>query len=66
MYSFDTNYILTEIEKLQNSQPNFMVTPELITTILANKPKSTQIDREKQQQTKNHQQKLHQDLCDFD
>jgi hypothetical protein len=66
MYSFDTNYILAEIEKRRSSEPNFMITSELITEILANKPESTQIAHEKQQQTKNHQQKLHQDLCDFD
>jgi hypothetical protein len=62
MYSFDTNYIMGEIQKRQLEDPSFMPTSEFITTILANKPKSLDsnfVDHKKQA-------KLHRALCDFD
>jgi hypothetical protein len=68
MYSFNTNYILDEIEKLQSQSgdPKFMVTPEMISEILANKPAESITSEDKKEQTQKQQQKLHRDLCDFD
>jgi hypothetical protein len=62
MYSFDTNYIMDQIKQRQLTDPMLMITPELITQILADKPKpmdSIKVDHKKQEE-------LFSAFCDFD
>jgi hypothetical protein len=61
MYNLDTNYLMSEIKKKQTADPDFIVTSEIISNILAGKQKASvpiPLDYTKQQE-------LHIDFCDF-
>jgi TonB-dependent SusC/RagA subfamily outer membrane receptor len=61
MYNLDTNYLMSEIKKKQTDDPDFIVTSEIISNILAGKQKASvpiPLDYTKQQE-------LHIDFCDF-
>jgi hypothetical protein len=61
MYNLDTNYIMSEIKKMQSVDPNLIVNSEIISSILAGKQKAS--DQIPLDHTK--QQELHMDFCDF-